>query len=417
MTSGKRTGTLLVVATAILAGCSSNTGEVHRFDTSREGSVTIATTTGGPRFLEDPFIYTKILEIRSDSEELDALLERPHYMLMGDDDCLYVTDDSRQQVLQFDREGTFLRAFGRGGRGPGEFQSIQLLGIHNGTLATYDAVLGRTTRHRTSGELIDVHTLPPNMPRGYSSTAVMQYYLLSDGRKLAIERKMQPSTHLQFRATMLSSDLDSLWTERTPLLQTSYTVEAAPGFSAMITGIVYGPLPAITHHPEIGLIISPGDRPELLVYSDEGVLVRVVRVEIPPQPVTAEERRRVTDLYDQRIAEAKGALIAMRQTQKKALTFSELKPAWTSMQVDDWGYCWLAIPETNQERRDAGGTQYRVLAPDGRYLGNTRWPTTLANASVSRGHLLVVENDPDTREPIPTVYSISAAVAGFRFSK
>jgi hypothetical protein len=131
--------------------------------------------------------------------------------------------------------------------------------------------------------------------------------------------------------------------------------------------------------------------------------------------VTAEERRRVTDLYDQRIEEAKGALIAMRKAQKEALTFSKLKPAWTSMQVDDWGYCWLAIPETSQERRDAGGTQYRVLAPDGRYLGITRWPTTLVNARVSGGHLLVVENDPDTREPIPTVYSISAAVAGFRF--
>jgi hypothetical protein len=411
----KITMKVLVVAGLVLSGCSPSTDDVHQFTTTREGTVTIATSTGGPQILEDPFIFTKIMEIRSDSEDLEAILERPHLMLMGDDGRLYVTDDSRRQVLQFDRDGTFMRTFGRGGSGPGEFQSMQLLEIHDGILAIYDPVLGRTTLCRTSGELIEVFTLPANMPRGYSYTVVMQYYVLEAGRRLVIERKMQPPTHLQFRATMLDSDLDSLWTESTPLLQTSYIVESVPGFSVGITGIIYGPRPAIVFQRGIGLIISPGDRPELLVYSEDGVLVRKVRVDIAPQSVSAEERKRVTDVYDQRIAEAEGASVARIRAQKEALIFSEMKPAWTSMLVDEWGYCWLAVPETDQERRDAGGAKYRVLAPDGRYLGDTRWPTTYANALVSRGHLLVVETNPDTREPIPTVYRITAAVAGFRY--
>ena len=93
-------------------------------------------------------------------------------MLMGDDGCLYISDDSRRQVLQFDREGIFIREYGRVGRGPGEFQTIHLLSVYGDTLTIYDMVLGRTTRYRTSGELIDVITLPHDMPRGYSSTAV-----------------------------------------------------------------------------------------------------------------------------------------------------------------------------------------------------------------------------------------------------
>jgi hypothetical protein len=406
---------VLMVASHLLAGCTSDEGHGHEFNVRRARSVTIATTAGGPQFAEDLFVYTKLLVIRSNPEVLESVLERPNHMLMGDDGCLYVADDGRLQVLQYDREGTFISAFGREGRGPGEFQSITLLDVHNDTLATYDMVLGRTTLHRTSGELIEVFTLPTRMPRGYSATAVIRYYLLGGGRRLAIERKMQPITHTQYRATMLDSNLDSLWTESTPLLQTTYTVETAPGFGTLIPGIVYGPQPVIAYRREVGLIISPGDCPELLVYSDDGALTRRVRVDNPPQPVTATERKRVTDLYDQRIAEAEGALVAMRRAEREALTFSEWKPAWTSVQVDEWGYCWLVMPETAQERTDRGGTQYRVLSPDGRYLGNTRWPTTRANARVSMGHILVVEIDQATAEPIPTVYTISSAVPGFRF--
>ena len=47
-------------------------------------------------------------------------------------------------------------------------------------------------------------------------------------------------------------------------------------------------------------------------------------------------------------------------------------------------------------------TLFGVLAPDGEYLGNTRWPTTLSNARVSRGHLLVIVTDPESDEPTPT---------------
>jgi hypothetical protein len=400
-----------------LSGCTPDTGHVHGFRVVEEGAVTIATTTGGPQFTEDLFVYTKTDTILSDSEVLESILERPNHMLMGEDGALYVADDSRLQILQYDREGLFIRAFGRRGQGPGEFQSVELLEVRADTLAVYDAVLGRTTLFRTSGQLIDVFTLPTAMPRGYSSTAVMQFYVLDIGKRLAIERSIQQFTHTQFRATMLDSQLDSLWTVSTPLLQTMYNVEPVPGFSGMISGIVYGPQPAIAYHRGAGLIVSLGDRPELLVYSDTGMLVLRIRVDLPPQRVSAEERKKVTDLFDQRISDAKGPLVAMRRAQKDALIIAEWKPAWTSMQVDEWGYYWLAISETVQERRDAGGTQYRVLAPDGRYLGNTRWPTSAANARVSRGHLVVIETDEVTMEPIPTVYRISSAVPGFRFHK
>jgi hypothetical protein len=405
----------LALATVVVAACGSHPREEHRFRISREGLLVTATSYGGPRFQQELFSYTKTLEIRSDPERLESVLERPYGTLMADDGGLLVADDSRLQILRFDRNGAFVGAIGRAGRGPGEFQSIQLLDVRSDTITVYDLVLGRTTRHLTSGELIDVITLPYNMPRGYSSTAVVQYIPLQDGRKLAIERSMQSGTDLQYRATMLSTHLDTLWTESTPQVRTLYRVEAVPGFSAMIKPIEYGAEPAMDFRSGTGLVISPGDRPELMVYSLEGALVRKIRVDMELQPVSAEERRRVIDRYDQRIADAEGIFVALRRAEKEALTFSDLKPAWTSLDVDDRGYYWLAVPETSQERRDAGGTLFRVLAPDGEYLGDTRWPTTLSNARVSRGHLLVIVTDPESDEPIPTVFRIEPAIPGLDY--
>ncbi len=407
---------LLLLIVITYCSCSSSENETaHSFTFYTEDGIDISETTGGPKYQTELFIYTKILQVRSDPENIDSLLERPSEMLMGNDGCLYISDNSRRQILQFDKEGAFVRVYGRVGRGPGEFRSISLLSVRGNTLTVYDVVLGRTTRYRTSGELIDVITIPHNMPRGFSMTAVMQFYPLLEGRSLAIERSLQSGTHLQFRATILTSNLDTLWSGHTPSLQTSYFTEAISGFSAMVRGIIYSPEPAIAYHQGIGLTVSPGDQPELLIYSEEGVLIRRIRVTIEPQPVTASERKKVTDLLDQRIAAAEGPTVAMLRAQRDAIRFAETKPAWTSMRVDDSGFYWLTIPETNQERNDAGGRKHRILTSDGRYLGDTRWPPSRTVARVSRGHLLVVESDAETGEPLPTVYSIRSAVAGFRY--
>jgi len=336
---------------------------------------------------------------------------------MDEDGCLFISDNRRLQVLQFDPEGVYLRNYGREGRGPGEFQSVDILSVIGDTLTIYDIAQGRTTRFRTSGELIDVISVPATMPRGYAPTAVERFHPLSGGPRLAIERSLQRSTHYRFRATILSADLDTLWSADTPLLRTFQRTEAQPGYSARILGIIYGPLPAVVYHPGMGTIISPGDRPELLVYSDKGGLLRRIRVMIEPQPVTAAEQRRYAASLDQRIAEAEGPAVVSLQQEREGLVFAEFKPAWTSMLVDDEGFIWLTVPETRQERSDSGGTLHRVLSAEGRYIGDTRWPTALANARVSRGYLLVVESDAGTDEPLPTVYRIEPVVSGLRYPR
>jgi len=54
------------------------------------------------------------------------------------DDNIYISDDGRHHVLVFDRDGNFLRKFGRQGRGPGEFVSSQNIYISGDRLLLGD---------------------------------------------------------------------------------------------------------------------------------------------------------------------------------------------------------------------------------------------------------------------------------------
>ena len=118
---------------------------------------------------------------------------------------------------------------------------------------------------------------------------------------------------------------------------------------------------------------------------------------------------------NERIAEAEGPIVAMLQSERDGLIFAESKPAWTSINVDDYGYFWLTIPGTTEERSSAGGIKHRVLTPEGRYLGDTRWPTARFSSRLSTGHLLVVDSDEETGEPLLNIYRIESAIAHLRY--
>ena len=56
---------------------------------------------------------------------------------------------------------------------------------------------------------------------------------------------------------------------------------------------------------------------------------------------------------------------------------------------------------------------YRVFSPEGEYLGDTEW--IAAEATVSRGHLLSVQENEETGELDLIVYQIRPAVSGLKY--
>lgn len=407
---------LLVIL--FLCGCSAPDDGGHTFRTYRENGIKVAETAGGPRFSEELFRYKKVLELIEDPGREESMLYRPAHMVMDEDGNIYVADEGNGRVAMFDSKGQYMQSFGRAGEGPGEFRSITLLGVHDDLLSAYDVEKNRTTRVRVSGELLDVTTIPPQAMTEWGATRVVEMHLLDDGKRVVIQRRMGTGRwdgYYSFRAAVMSSSFDTLWTVSTPSMRTFYTVPAFPGFSATVMPIEYGSIPDIEFAPGWGLLVSYGDKPELTRYEPDGSVADRIRIDMEPEPVTASDRAKVTDQYDKRISELEGANREYFRRRKEALVFADEKPFWTDIVVDDSGFIWMLVSESQPERGEAGGNLYRVLSPEGEYLGNSRWPTTLARARVSFGHLLFFESDGETGESVPVVYRITPAVQGLRY--
>ena len=388
----------------------------HDFTVRREDNVTVVLTTGGPKFTEELFRYEKALELKEDPEQPESLLYRPNGLVMDSDGNVFVNDAGSGQVVMYDQNGDYLRRIGRQGEGPGEFRQLEILDISEGVISVYDVALNRATRFRTDGAMIDVTMIPFEARSNFGSNLVTAMHQENDGKKILIQYIMDMGIGTyQYRVTVLESESDTLWSVVTENIKSLYIASMPTGTGGMISQIIYGPLPAICYQPEVGIVVSDGDKPELSLYATDGTLQRRIRIDLEPDPVTSDERARIMGRYDQRIADAEGSLRDMRKAQKDAAVIAEEKPCWTDVRIDDSGFFWLLISETQQERSENGGNLFRVLSPEGEYLGNSRWPTSLSHARLSHGHLLYVVGNEETGESVPTAFRIIPVVSGLKY--
>lgn len=85
--------------------------------------------------------------------------------------------------------------------------------------------------------------------------------------------------------------------------------------------------------------------------------------------------------------------------------------------VDDFGFIWASEPDACSSS-PVGETRYRILSPEGEYLGDTYYPDIgIADYSgtPSRGHLLCAYEDEETGAPMVVVLKIKSAVRGFEY--
>ena len=102
------------------------------------------------------------------------------------------------------------------------------------------------------------------------------------------------------------------------------------------------------------------------------------------------------------------------------------KPFWTNVAVDDIGYYWLRTSEEiNWVKNRNHSWTYRILSPEGEYLGDTVAPPVLsarytaANhamaVSIRKGHFMVVVLNTETGDKELKVYRMKSIVNGFNY--
>jgi len=406
MTAVKRYCTALLMSSVVACTGGADNPE-HELTVVMEGEVRITANRGGPRFSGELFFYEEELVLRQDEEEPESLLGSPRQFFTDGHGMYFVEDGRNCRIAVFDASGRYKRSIGRRGNGPGEFSQFgwSLRGYSDGVLTTYDYIQRRTTRFGTDGSILDI--IPaPNAVRGSSDVTYLpdeQFYVVA----LVHHTEAENIASVGVRFLTISTDGDTLGSAATPTTPTQYLTIIPwvdPLNQRMWMSMPFTSWPSAHYVPGRGVMMTTGGEPTLWWYRLDGTLMEKTTLDLPPRPVTQQERNRELQELDALIERSEGRARDAAVIRRRAIQFPEEKACWYSVLVDDRGFIWLEIPESNEEKEVAGGgVPFRLLSPEGEYLGNTRAPVT---GRVMSGRLLGFRRDPETDERTPVVWQL-----------
>lgn len=394
----------------LFVGCSPRESETtHSFSIYEDNGVTIAETTGRSKYSEPLFRYEEILTLEQKEEQEEALLYRPYIFMMDEEGRYFVSDMGNNRIAVFNRSGKYSHSIGRQGQGPGEFRSVLLQSVRDGyvsvldtrqqrlSIMTYD---GAFVRHVSFGsERLDVET---RIYQGPDATRILT--------KRFIHPEHRPEIVTSWRALVFSEDgekICQLETEPVYEMTISQSVEASSG------GYYLGQ-PSAAYHPGKGIVMSTGTEPVLTWFDLNGAVIQSIRLDIPPEPVSPEERAMVLARLDKEIEDTQSPMMeAIRIEQKKIAEIPEFKGYWCKLDVDDAGFIWAQKPHPYYLDQYPERSTFLIFSPAGEYLGITVLPTVWG--TISRGHFLSNQSDEETGLPVLTVFKIHPAVRGLNY--
>ncbi len=402
---------LFLVAISALSGPVLQDNPQHSFKVYQEDNVTVAITSGGPKYTEPLFDYEVVVTLKENPDRPESILFRPGDICMDQEGNIYVEDKGNGRMAVFNPQGNFVRSFGKVGDGPGEFRSMYLLHLEGDVLSIHDTIHLRTTLFKTDGTLLEVISNTKKLSRFQRLHRTPDNRFVSELPRVPEVDGVELDNADGWRGRQVivtNADDDTLAIVETPWVETyyRYSFDSGGGSSRMAYS---GDAEAI-YVPGSGILVSTGVIPEIEWYDLGGDLYKRLRFELNPEPVTSKEkgaiRRRMEESFERSQTRLPPGLASAR---RKALKFHEYKAFWDRVIIDDAGYLWLGIPEERDHLSSFSGHLYRVISPDGEYLGLSRLPTI--NGTVTQGLFIGYVIVEETLEAIPTVFRIVPIVA------
>lgn len=405
----------------LLCSCSKNdsVGHTHSFSTTVENGVTIAETAGGPRYQQELFRYEKIVEIRGDPSDDRSFLVYPYPPTIDPEGYLYFADARDHRIVVFSLDGVFIHAFGQAGDGPGDIILPTTIRIYGDTLIVTSNYTSRGIRQRISrfsrtGGFLDVYV------ESLEEALYSQVYdVARDGRRIGVAWETWEDSGTLFEhvtATVIRGSEDTTAVIRSPASEKGkrITLRTSTGTREGIADYLFQARPYIRFSPPETVVVSAGFEGKIYHYNLEGDLSRIIHLNITAEAVSQADHDSLIARYDstiERLQQDKlnpdaGMQIRDQRNSRENLLFPEYKAFWTWIYVDDSGFSWLRKPAERLYSNTRNNHDiYRVISPEGEYLGDTHWPGMNA-ARVMQGFLLAIVVDQDTHERIPTVFRI-----------
>ena len=401
----------------VIAACSTSKDEpTHSFRIYKQSGVTVAETTGGPKYEGELFEYEPVLKINQDERQLDSIIgSLQDKVLMDEDGFIYIVDSRPRRIVCFDPDGNYSHDIGRAGQGPGEFQSLRLISVNGGVVTTYDRTVLRLSLFRTDGTFISslsltnrIRTLLPD-----------EIFISPEGSLVLVrventfEYKAGINTWWKSAAIqVVTVDEDTLVALSTDRVITD--VSSTPGGSRHY----FRCFPRAIYVPSEGIFLTTGRDPQIDVYDLSGHLRRVIKIDLSPDPVINQERTAIRSFLRQKIVESEDDQGRERaETRLDNATFCDPKAFWQGMSIDEDGYIWATYPgyyywmDLEILRTEVN----RIISPQGEYLGDTQFPDNTFICSITRGHLIGYVYDGESESNDFVVFRIRSRVSGFSY--
>jgi hypothetical protein len=215
----------------------------------------------------------------------------------------------------------------------------------------------------------------------------------------------------QSKAVVIQANGDTIWSSTTDAVRGGRQVVVEVGEATVFTSSLrpFRGWPRIIYSSYHGILITTGERPEIDIFDIEGRHKKRLRIELPSEAVTAEDKRAAEAPWIERRDNASSSNKALYSAKIDYAEYPEEKAYWTGLSVEETGYIWIFIPTFREQAgNQSDGHVCRILSPEGEYLGLTRVPP--GSVSISRGHLICTTSDPDTGADIITVFKIRSSV-------
>ncbi len=401
----------LLLSLFFLTSCGDRAGvSGHRFTITQEDGIEVALTSGGPKFEGPLFRFEVERTLREDPAVPESMLFRPGTVHMDDEGFFYVLDRGDCRIVVYDPEGRYLRSFGGKGDGPGEFRGMDLLRLSGDELVIFDLNLQRTTRYRTNGTLLEVYRAPGSSR--YSGRVEKRAdggFILFPMSNPGEEPEDPILSYSCDRIVVTDATGDTLCDLSTPWIQLDFKYQY--GMGSGFHRMEFVGSPEFQYHPSRGIVMSTGVVPELTWYDLHGRVTARIRLDLPIEPVTAEEREQIRRMALEEYERTKERYPDHAKVMLERLQIPDVKAFWDRLLINDAGYYWLECPEPYQVQSDKGGPLFRVLSPEGEYLGLTRWP--IGNGTFKDGCFMGMVADEMTGAVVPTIYRMVPLPAGF----
>jgi hypothetical protein len=299
-----------------------------------------------------------------------------------------VADGGSSQLRFFDSAGVFLRAVGRKGEGPGEFEYlIALERCGADTLFAFD-LGGRLKVFTADGALARERVLrePDSRISPYNLACSPNGVFVISGwgdiraqHRIGLYRAMTKVWLIDSEGRELADLGEHLGSER---LGTAN--QSGPHPFGRSTVFAAG---------RDAIYLGDGERFEVRHHGHEGRLVRIQRAPAEELSISAA----LVDAYrEERVARASASRRPTVERQIREMPLPSGLPAYTSMKVDAAGYLWVERFRVPGESRRRWG----VFGPEGEFLGHVAMPERFDVLEIGADYVLGVAKDDEDVERV-----------------